>query len=534
MSLNRTLTVSVIVVTALLSFSGCGGGGGLNDTPDPSTSTSWTQGVFADESQFKNLCQSPRSGTDLNGDAFPDIQGTTAHENHFLRSWSNNTYLWYSEIPDLNPNLYDSPTDYFALLKTSATTQSGSAKDNFHFYMDTAEYQQLTQSGVSVSYGIEWELVSSTPPRELYIRYIEPGSPADAIALGLSRGAQITHIDGVDVENANTQAGVNTLNAGLFPSESGESHTFTVLDVGSVQPRDVVIQASEVTYDPVPIVNTFASGQVGYIFFNDHNFVSEDRLYEEMTAMSEAGVTDLILDLRYNGGGLLYIASQLAYMVAGDTATSGKTFEEIRFNDKYPTVNPVTGQALQPTPFYSTISQYSDNYTQGTALPTLNLSRVFILSTDSTCSASEAIINGLRGIDIEVILVGTTTCGKPYGFYPTDNCGTTYFTIQFDGINDKGEGGYSDGFSPINTVATPGVLITGCSVNDDLTSTLGEISDPLVSAALSYRTNGSCPVAATSPKRTYSPTLKNKAEAEGLILDLPLRLNQKIYLDPNR
>ena len=57
-------------------------------------------------------------------------------------------------------------------------------------------------------------------------------------------------------------------------------------------------------------------------------------------------------------------------------------------------------------------------------------------------------MNGLRGVGVEVIQIGSTTCGKPYGFYPTDNCGTTYFTIQFKGVNDAGFGDYSDGFSP--------------------------------------------------------------------------------------
>jgi hypothetical protein len=180
-------------------------------------------------------------------------------------------------------------------------------------------------------------------------------------------------------------------------------------------------------------------------------------------------------------------------MIAGSAATSGRTFDELRFNDKYPNTNPVTGQALSPTPFYSTTSQYSEKYGSGRSLPELNLDRVFILSTDGTCSASEAIINGLRGINIEVILIGTTTCGKPYGFYPTDNCGTTYFTIQFDGINDKGQGGYSDGFTPMNAPTNPGILMNGCYVPDDLSSVLGDTSDPMIAAALDYRTTGSCP-----------------------------------------
>ena len=81
----------------------------------------------------------------------------------------------------------------------------------------------------------------------------------------------------------------------------------------------------------------------------------------------------------------------------------------------------------------------------------MNLSRVYVLTGGTTCSASESIINGLRGVDVEVIQIGSTTCGKPYGFYPEDNCGTTYFSIQFKGVNAAGFGDYADGFSPSNT-----------------------------------------------------------------------------------
>ena len=60
-----------------------------------------------------------------------------------------------------------------------------------------------------------------------------------------------------------------------------------------------------------------------------------------------------------------------------------------------------------------------------------------VLTGPDTCSASESVINGLRGVDVEVNLIGGPTCGKPYGFYPQDNCGTTYFAIQFQGVNAR-------------------------------------------------------------------------------------------------
>ena len=179
--MTKTITqrISPLVGLAFLALIGCG-----SDSTDPLPSgddiPTYTAGVFENESNFKNLCQSPRTFNDINGNPYPDRPGSTLHENHWLRSWSNNTYLWYSEMPDIDPGTYSDAVSYFNQLKTSAVTQSGAPKDNFHFTMDTTEYEQSTQSGVSVSYGIEWLLTSSTPPRELYIRFIEPGSPAAA------------------------------------------------------------------------------------------------------------------------------------------------------------------------------------------------------------------------------------------------------------------------------------------------------------------------------------------------------------------
>ncbi len=93
---------------------------------------------------------------------------------------------------------------------------------------------------------------------------------------------------------------------------------------------------------------------------------------------------------------------------------------------------------------------------------------MFVLTGNGTCSASEAIINGLRGVDVQVIQIGATTCGKPYGFYPQDNCGTTYFSIEFKGVNAKGFGDCADGFSPATPARLPAQL-PGCSVADDFT-----------------------------------------------------------------
>ena len=93
-----------------------------------------------------------------------------------------------------------------------------------------------------------------------------------------------------------------------------------------------------------------------------------------------------------------------------------------------------------------------------------------------------------------MIQVGSTTCGKPYGFYPADNCAVTYFSIQFKGVNAKGFGDYTDGFTPGNSVAPAGVAVPGCSVADDFTHALGDSAEGLLASALGYQATGVCPV----------------------------------------
>ncbi len=182
-------------------------------------------------------------------------------------------------------------------------------------------------------------------------------------------------------------------------------------------------------------------------------------------------------------------------MIAGPVPTAGMTFNESIFNDKHPVTNPVTGQPLAPKQFHDEAIGAPFNGTAGEPLPTLDLPRVFVLTGFGTASASELIMNSLRGVDVEVIQIGSTTCGKPYGFYPTDNCGTTYFTIQFRASNAKGFGDYSDGFSPANTAGVQGVPVPGCSVADDFGAQLGDPTEGRFAVALQYRDTQTCPAA---------------------------------------
>src|SRR2546427_1661697 len=267
--------------------------------------------------------------------------------------------------------------------------------------------------------------------------------------------------------------------------------------------RQVPLISASVTSAPVPptLVHTITTttGPVGYMLFNDHTAPAEKGLSDAVNQLKTANVTDLVLDIRYNGGGYLDIAGELAYMIAGAGKTGGQTFERQQFNDKHPTIDPVTGQFIAPTPFFSTGLGFSVN--PGTALPSLGLSRVYVLTGPGTCSASEAILNGLSGVNVQVFQIGATTCGKPYGFYPADNCGTTYFSIQFRGVNAKGYGDYADGFVP-NGSGVAGV--TGCQVADDFGHALGDPAEARLAAALGYAAGQPCPPAtgAEAPPRT--------------------------------
>jgi len=490
---------------------GGGGGGGNGST--------WQSGVFQPSTTFDAMCAAPRAGTS-------DRQGTAADENNWLRSWTNELYLWYGEVTDRDPSLYTT-VNYFPLLRTAATTPSGAAKDKFHFTYNTAVWESLSQGGVEAGYGAEFAVLAPTPPRRIVVAFTDSGTVA---ATQLMRGDEIIQVDGVDAVNGGTQANVDVLNAGLFPEAIGQSHTFMVRSTAGAT-RTVTMASASITHVPVPIVTTFSSpsGPVGYIQFNDHIATAETPLKNAISQLDNANVTDLILDMRYNGGGYLDLASELSYMIANRTLTNGRTFEKIVFNDKNPSRNPVTGEILTPTPFLSTTQGFGGPGTSGQALPSLDLNSVYIITGPGTCSASESVINSLRGVGIAVYLIGSTTCGKPYGFYPADNCGTTYFTIQFRGENAANFGDYTDGFSPANTAANVGTTVPGCSVADDFNHALGDTAEGRIAAAMNFRAsnNQTCPAASgVSDPRLSKASFSMSADQSLWVSKPAARLNR--------
>lgn len=404
--------------------------------------------------------------------------GIYADENNWLRSWSHETYLWYDEIKDQDPTCCSTPV-YFNLMKTFETNPSGTPKDKFHFTQPTPQYLAASRQSITIGYGAEFVILQTRPPRDVRIAYTEPGSPAVAPDVNLLRGARILEIDGISVIDSDTIA---VLNAGLNPSKVGERHTFTVLDPGSSTPRTVTMTSAAITSHPVQNVRilTASNGdRIGYMLFNDHSAPAATAIIEAGNFLKDAGIKDLIVDLRYNNGGILYIAQMLSSMVAG-AEKEGLTFEELQTNGK-----------IESEGWEFTLEFPADDIIDETDLtvPSLGLPRLFVLTGPKTCSASESIMNSLRGVDVDVIHIGSITCGKPYGSRPADNCGTLYFSINFRGVNAKGLADYEDGFTPT------------CSVVEDFNHQLGAPEEILLKTALAYRADGICPSTESTEER---------------------------------
>ena len=422
--------------------------------------------------------------------------GSLDIEKQWVRAYMNDAYLWYGEVPNITASqaqysntsdVYGSLDNYFEALKTTAVTASGARKDQFSFILPTATSAALFDSGVEAGTGINWRMLSSRAPRGLRVSYVTPGT--EAATKGVLRGDTLVTVDGVSADDE-TAAGVGVLNAALFASDTGGTHAY-VLNRAGVGQVSVSLTTVAITTKPVLNYNvvTTPTGKVGTIVFTSHVAPAEAQLIEAISSLKAQGATDLVLDLRYNGGGYLYIASELAYMIAGPARTGSQVFEKLNYNAKRTSDN-----AQAPYPFQSTS-------TANAALPTLDLSRVYMLTTHETCSASESVINSLRGVGVDVRQIGSTTCGKPYGFAAQDNCGISYFPIEFQGVNAQGFGDYTDGFTPNGS---GGAGIAGCTVADDFTQPLGSASEGMRKAALDYRANGACPVVSVAQESAQS------------------------------
>jgi carboxyl-terminal processing protease len=452
-----------------LTLSACGGGGGGDE------------GVVV--AAIAPSAPSAQQCSPNNLYAAPGLRsGSLAVEKRWVRSYVNEAYLWYDEVPNVNANqpAYSSNADVYGSLDSYFEALTATPRDpkSFSFTYPTLEWNALSQSGVTAGYGIEFVFGSFTAPdRNIRIAYVEPGS--EAAAKGLQRGDRVYTLDGYFADTENSDAGIAALNAATLPQAADLNVTHSwQFTRNNVLLAPLTMTVANITKKPVLDFRTFNYNngeKVGYLLFNDHLATAEQQLIDAFTFFQNQAINDLVIDLRYNGGGALYIASELAYMVAGPARTANKVFEQLAFNAKR------SAETNSPD---SRLSFLDTRLTDGALLPSLNLPRVYVLATDNTCSASESIINSLRGVNVDVRLVGGTTCGKPYGFSAQDNCGISYFPIEFKGVNAKGFGDYADGFVPGG--AGPGG-VPGCSAADDLSRPLGDQNETMLANALEYR-----------------------------------------------
>jgi carboxyl-terminal processing protease len=180
-------------------------------------------------------------------------------------------------------------------------------------------YRQLNQGGVSAGYGIETASVRSSPPRDIRIALVEPGSPA--ATAGMLRGAKIVTIDGVERRQRHGHGQRQRDQRRPVAAKAvSESHSFT-FDMNGTQ-STVLLAAQKITSTPVQNVKVIstATGNVGYLLFNDHISTSEPLLIAAVNKFKADDIKDLVLDMRYNGGGQLLIASRLAYMISSPDA----------------------------------------------------------------------------------------------------------------------------------------------------------------------------------------------------------------------
>ncbi|QLG88635.1 peptidase S41 [Chitinibacter bivalviorum] len=469
---GKTFAQTSVAILSTAVLVGCGGGGSTtlagSSTPAPSSTPSASQ-MCAANNPYRH-------------DVADHQIGTLNDEKSWVKNYVNDAYLWYQDIPAVDANaskysdnndVYGSLDNYFQALKSPLITASGAKKDKFSFTYPTKKWQQLFASGGGFGYGIQWKQSRTTAPWQLQVAYVTPNSPAEKA--GIQRGDTLKMIDGLIVDGSNP-ALQEQVDALLSPSNS-IAHNLVITRTGSSD-RTVSLSADNISLTPVLLSKTFSNNnsQIAYLVFNEHIATAEQGLNTAIAQFKSANVDTLVLDLRYNGGGYLYIASMLSYMIAGPAATTNKIFEQSVYNNKRAAETTKDKVGFINTSCLPDASGYCTKYE---ALPTLNLKKVFILTSASTCSASESIINGLRGVDVDVQIIGNTTCGKPYGFYGKSNCGISYFPMEFQGFNNKGFGDFADGFTPT------------CQANDDLSKPLGDITEGMLAAALYRNANPS-------------------------------------------
>lgn len=365
-------------------------------------------------------------------------------------------YFWVEDIPS-NVNLA-SYADIYAVLEGIR-----SSDDRFSFVLTEQEYQDRYVNAQYAGFGFSTRVVNNS---RVFVNYTFDDSPA--ANAGISRADEITAIDGVSVA---TLLANGTYNDALGGPEVGIARELTWRKPNGDEFTDVLTKVEVETNTVLASdVLTVDNKQVGYYVLNSFiNRTGNDlnSAYNQFT-----GVDELVIDVRYNGGGLTRYANQAGAQAAGNNVI-GETFVRYLFNSQNQNQN------------NTELFQLYDGVRQ------LNLDRVYVLTTAASCSSSELIINSLKPF-VDVVVIGSRTCGKPVGQIPEQICDKRTFVVNFETVNANNEGRYFDGL-PVN-----------CAATDTLVGDWGDPADPLLATASFHISNGACPANLASSQQAQA------------------------------
>ena len=392
----------------------------------------------------------------------------------FVWKGMNVFYLYKSDIPDLADDRFSSDqqyTDYLNSFDSPEALFNSVLSDDDEFSIIVDDFRVLEQSidGVTLDSGMRFglALIESTGEVLGFVRYVVNGSPADQ--QGVERGMFFNRVSGeVLTENSDFSALFGQQNFSIGLAE---------LNGSSLESLDQTIDLTqvEITENPIHTTNVINMGndKVGYLMYTGFidNFVSG--LNSVFGQFAAENITELVVDLRYNSGGNISTAEDLSSMITGQF--NGELFATQEFNNN----------------FEDRDILFDNETSSGATINSLNLNRVYFITTSSTASASELVISALTPY-IDVVQVGTTTTGKFQGST------TIYDSPDFSRQNANPDHRYAlqplilrtvnaDGFTDFSNGLEPDV-----ARSEDLTNLgqLGEATEPLLATILNIIGNG--------------------------------------------
>lgn len=390
----------------------------------------------------------------------PPASCNTTSQNLWVRDQLNTYYYWYQFLPSsVNPASFDSPEAYLDAVRYRPIDNT------FSFITNAASNDAFYSDSQFIGYGFG----NQTTATDIRVLQVYDDSPASEA--GLSRGDRITAVNG---RNVNAMVTDGTIGSAFGAADVGVVTTIDWETLGG-QRRSARMVKRLVTIPTVSLTRVvdLDGRKVGYLMFRNFVQPSTAALTDAFAALKTAGATELVLDLRYNGGGLVDVAVHLGSLIGG-TRTNGQVMLNYVHNDKI-------GPILNKTTRFTNPEQ------------ALNLQRLVVITTRGSASASELVINSLRPF-IPVTIVGDTTYGKPVGQYGLRFCDKVLYPVAFSIKNANLEGDFFDG------------LAVDCAAGDDHTHQLGDTAEASLAEALTFIRTGACsPRAATAMRALRAP-----------------------------